>query len=120
MGKEEETMELENGGSDLGAKIHFRNYVPKDPELAKKVMEKPTIPNIASDILKTLEVSVSNFEQNQSLLTLVPKKPTWDLKRDLSGKLEKLDRRTQKAIYELLIEKTQKSKEVEETQNRKE
>jgi len=39
---------------------------------------------------------------SQSLLSLAPKKPNWDLKRDVAKKLEKLDRRTQRAIAELL------------------
>jgi len=33
---------------------------------------------------------------------LAPRKPDWDLKRDVAGKLEKLERRTQKAIAELI------------------
>eukprot|EP01097_Dermamoeba_algensis_P011564 TRINITY_DN898_c0_g1_i2.p1 TRINITY_DN898_c0_g1~~TRINITY_DN898_c0_g1_i2.p1 ORF type:complete len:104 (+),score=21.09 TRINITY_DN898_c0_g1_i2:94-405(+) len=92
----------------------------KIQNLLKGLWKKPTIPNITADILKTLETSVSNFEQNQSLLTLVPRKPTWDLKRDLSSKLEKLDRKTQKAIYEMLIEKAEKQKEIEDVEKKKE
>ena len=33
---------------------------------------------------------------------LAPRKPDWDLKRDIAGKLEKLEKRTQKAIAELI------------------
>ena len=40
----------------------------------------------------------------QDLTTLAPRKPDWDLKRDVSKKLEKLDRRTQRAIAELIRE----------------
>ena len=36
------------------------------------------------------------------LASLAPKKPDWDLKRDVNKKLEKLDRRTQKAIVHLI------------------
>jgi len=35
---------------------------------------------------------------------LAPRKIDWDLKRDISKKLDKLERRTQKAILELLSE----------------
>ena len=38
----------------------------------------------------------------QDLTTLAPKKPDWDLKRDNEKRLEKLERRTQKAIAELI------------------
>ena len=33
---------------------------------------------------------------------MAPRKPDWDLKRDISKKLEKLERRTQRAIAELI------------------
>lgn len=36
------------------------------------------------------------------ITTLAPRKPDWDLKRDVAKKLEKLERRTQKAIAELI------------------
>lgn len=36
---------------------------------------------------------------------LAPRKPDWDLKRDIEKKLEKLDRRTQRAIAELIRER---------------
>lgn len=37
-----------------------------------------------------------------NLATLAPRKPDWDLKRDVAKKLEKLEKRTQKAIVELI------------------
>lgn len=39
------------------------------------------------------EIDISN---------LAPRKPDWDLKRDVSKKLEKLEKRTQRAIAELI------------------
>ena len=36
------------------------------------------------------------------LSTLAPKKTDWDLKRDVSRKMDKLERRTQKAIVHLI------------------
>ena len=36
------------------------------------------------------------------LSTLAPKKSDWDLKRDVSKKMDKLERRTQKAIVHLI------------------
>ena len=38
----------------------------------------------------------------QDLINLAPRKPDWDLKRDVAKKLEKLERRTQKAIADLI------------------
>lgn len=39
------------------------------------------------------------------ITNLAPRKPDWDLKRDASKKLERLERRTQKAIAELIRER---------------
>ena len=41
----------------------------------------------------------------QDISNLAPQKPDWDLKRDISKKLEKLERRTHKAIAELIRER---------------
>jgi len=38
----------------------------------------------------------------QDLTTLAPRKPDWDLKRDVAQKLNKLERRTRRAIAELI------------------
>ena len=40
--------------------------------------------------------------QADLLVNVAPKKPNWDLRRDVAKKLEKLERRTQRAIIELL------------------
>ncbi len=42
---------------------------------------------------------------------LAPKKPTWDLKRDVQKKLDKLERRTQRAIAELVAERLRQQNE---------
>lgn len=39
---------------------------------------------------------------DKDLINLAPRKPDWDLKRDVAKKLEKLERRTQRAIAELI------------------
>lgn len=36
---------------------------------------------------------------------MAPRKPDWDLKRDVAPKLQKLERRTQRAIAELILER---------------
>lgn len=54
------------------------------------------------DVLKTPIVIEDIDIQN-----LAPRKPDWDLKRDVSKKLEILERRTQRAIAELIRERLQ-------------
>jgi coiled-coil domain-containing protein 12 len=52
--------------------------------------------------------SKCNYIPNQmsfcykDLTTLAPRKPDWDLKRDVAQKLSKLERRTRRAIAELI------------------
>lgn len=45
------------------------------------------------------------------ITNLAPRKPDWDLKRDVAKKLEKLERRTQKAIAELIWERVKQGQE---------
>ena len=43
-------------------------------------------------------------DKEEVRLDIAPKKPNWDLKRDITKKLEKLERRTQQAIVEMIRE----------------
>lgn len=47
----------------------------------------------------------------QDITNLAPRKPDWDLKRDVAKKLERLERRTQKAIAELIRERLKEGQE---------
>ena len=50
-------------------------------------------------------------------LNIVPKKPNWDLKSQVAAKVEKLARRTQRAVVEMLREKMAEEGDGEETDN---
>lgn len=43
--------------------------------------------------------------QDEEELNIAPKKANWDLKRDVEKKLDKLNRRTQRAIVEIIRER---------------
>lgn len=45
------------------------------------------------------------------IANLAPRKPDWDLKRDVSKKLEKLEKRTQRAIAELIRDRLKNNQE---------
>jgi coiled-coil domain-containing protein 12 len=47
----------------------------------------------------------TNSNAPATVTSIAPKKINWDLKRDISEKLEKLERRTQKAIVRILKER---------------
>jgi coiled-coil domain-containing protein 12 len=40
--------------------------------------------------------------QGDAILNVAPKKANWDLRRDVAKKLEKLERRTQRALVQLM------------------
>lgn len=95
-------------------KIKFRNYQPYDNTLKKLSVQEdlkentvapednvhiPVVPS-ETDIIK-LELQKFNDDE----LNIMPKKPNWDLKVQVEGKLQKLKNRTQKAIVEILREK---------------
>lgn len=48
------------------------------------------------------------------ITNLAPRKPDWDLKRDVAKKLEKLERRTQKAIAELIRDRLKQRQDLAE------
>ncbi|KJH48620.1 Cwf18 pre-mRNA splicing factor [Dictyocaulus viviparus] len=74
----------------------FRSYKPLS-EVPGKVAH--TIPKF--DVVEEDAKSVKPVE-TVDLSTLAPKKIDWDLKRDIEKRLQKLERRTQKCIAELI------------------
>ena len=43
--------------------------------------------------------------EDLDFMNLAPRKPDWDLKRDIAKKLEKLEKRTSRAIGEIIRER---------------
>ncbi|XP_058059760.1 coiled-coil domain-containing protein 12 [Anopheles bellator] len=83
----------------------FRNYEPVSDQIneASRDVDVNVVDvgvGLQLEMMKTPivieEIDIAN---------LAPRKPDWDLKRDVSKKLEKLDRRTQKAIASLIRER---------------
>jgi coiled-coil domain-containing protein 12 len=106
------------------AKLHLsgRNYDPetKGPKLGFEVpptltLEKPTLEQQAAEVEAEVRRKAEEDELDDKgidLFKLQPKKPNWDLKRDLDKKLEILNVRTDNAIASLVrqrIEEAQKS-----------
>lgn len=64
------------------------------------------------EVLKTEDVLKAELQNLQSEeVNIAPKKINWDLKKHIEPKLEKLKKRTQKAIVEILREKLKNSEE---------
>ncbi|CAD6343828.1 unnamed protein product [Miscanthus lutarioriparius] len=48
---------------------------------------------------------------------IAPKNPNWDLKRDVQKRIDKLERRTQKALAEIALEQQREKEALEESQD---
>uniref|UniRef100_A0A3Q3APG6 Coiled-coil domain containing 12 n=1 Tax=Kryptolebias marmoratus TaxID=37003 RepID=A0A3Q3APG6_KRYMA len=92
--------------------LRLRNYTPEDEEL--KVRQVPKVkPASVEDKVKD-QLEAANPEpiiEEVDLANLAPRKPDWDLKRDVAKKLEKLERRTQRAIAELIRDRLRGSED---------
>ncbi|KAI8051056.1 mRNA splicing factor [Gilbertella persicaria] len=95
--------------SDAEKTLKFRSYTPHDEQLLQhvEIATPDTIGNTVEEETKhltkeTLAQAQEKQKEEVDLFNLAPKKPNWDLKRDVEKKLEKLDRRTQRAIYEII------------------
>ncbi|CAG7882061.1 unnamed protein product [Brassica rapa] len=84
-----------------GPAMKFRNYVPQDKELQDGKVAPPDLPKF-EDPVAALPPAVEKKED--PFVNIAPKKPNWDLRRDVQKKLDKLERRTQKAMYKLMEE----------------
>lgn len=104
------------------AKLHLsgRNYDPeaKGPKLGFEApptlgLEKPTLEQQAADIEEGIrrkeeeERQKDGGEEGVDLFKLQPKKPNWDLKRDLREKMKVLDVRTENAIARIVRERVE-------------
>jgi coiled-coil domain-containing protein 12 len=55
--------------------------------------------------------AVIGRDAEEVLINVAPKKANWDLRRDIAGKLAKLERRTQRAMVELMAQEEAKRME---------
>ena len=100
--------------------LTFRNYVPKDSALDASAVEQPakrprtTVeePKSALELAlqETKATADSSGQSNDwsSVTNVTTKKVNWDLKRDIQAKMDKLERRTQRAIVDLLRERLER------------
>ena len=122
--------------------VKFRNYAPKDESLDKAIQEQPAAKRMkqndddAGKVQKEekseLEKALTEAKVDAALLTqdgpvgqgpsalnitAAPKKVNWDLKRDINKKMNRLERRTQKAVVELLRARLEREAEEEDDAN---
>ncbi|KAK1257066.1 hypothetical protein QJS04_geneDACA019227 [Acorus gramineus] len=91
--------------------LKFRNYVPHDKDLQEGKLPPPVLPQFEDPV----DVAPPLSEEPQDpFLNIAPKKPNWDLRRDIQKKLDKLERRTQRAIFQLKEQEMQNQALTEE------
>lgn len=127
----------ENSPSDEENKVlKFRNYVPKDefldqdaeePALKRQRQENETEGAEEKDEPSELDKALLEAKIDADIITKqpgtgneseiniasAPKKVNWDLKRDIAKKINRLERRTQKAVVELLRQRLEEEAEKE-------
>ncbi|KAL3101992.1 hypothetical protein niasHS_003401 [Heterodera schachtii] len=97
--------------------LFFRSYKP-----SKKAEEAPDVPNLGGTHkeLDTLEKHIpdqleasedTKMRDELDLKTLAPRKVDWDLRRGVQEKLDKLERRTKKAINQLIRQRVNEGAE---------
>ncbi|XP_066246151.1 coiled-coil domain-containing protein 12 [Euwallacea similis] len=90
----------------------FRSYRPLDEKLQENLISDVPPEDISEQVKDQLESAKSQIVMDQlDVTSLAPRKPDWDLKRDLNKKWEKLERQTQKAIAELIRDRLKERKE---------
>lgn len=109
------------------AKLHLsgRNYDPeaKGPKLGFEApptlaLEKPTLEQQAREVedeIRKRAAEEARDDKGVDLFNLQPKKPNWDLKRDLERKLEVLNVRTENAIAKMVRERIEGAQKVAKT-----
>jgi len=84
----------------------FRSYKPITEELSENVLPQGEAANIENEVLDSLAKSKeTTLLEDLDFMNLAPRKPDWDLKRDIAKKLEKLEKRTSRAIGEIIRER---------------
>lgn len=85
-----------NVGADIGITIH-----PHGLQIDQVKVAEEEVPEVDLD-------HVIGEDTEEVIANVAPKKPNWDLRREIAGKLAKLERKTQRAIAELALEEEKK------------
>lgn len=105
--EEKKTEEQESGG------VRFRNYIPRNEALQGKARPPPPPPTFQPLAPATPALLLESSED--PMVSIVPRKPNWDLRRDVAKRMEKLEKRTQRAMILLMQEEEdRRRKEAEE------
>ncbi|KAF5767195.1 putative mRNA splicing factor Cwf18 [Helianthus annuus] len=105
-----ETPDEEETDVNSDVNVKFRNYLPHDKQLQEGKLAPPKLPKFEDPVATEPPVEE---KKEDPFLNIAPKKPNWDLRRDVQKKLDKLEKRTQKAIFQIM-EQQEKEKQLAE------
>ncbi|XP_039270852.2 coiled-coil domain-containing protein 12-like [Styela clava] len=99
---------------ETNAELKLRNYIPLDENLVSNEQGKVKPVHVETEVSEQLDKATPTLtvKDEVDLLNLAPRKIDWDLKRDIKGKLDKLERRTQRAIAELIRDRLKESNSI--------
>ncbi|CAN6584700.1 unnamed protein product [Malus baccata var. baccata] len=86
---------------EANANMKFRNYVPHDKQLQGGKLVPPVLPKFEDPVAAVPPLSE---KKEDPFVNIAPKKPNWELRRDVQKRLDKLEKRTQKAMLKLMGE----------------
>ncbi|BBN68694.1 hypothetical protein Prudu_533S000500 [Prunus dulcis] len=78
--------------------MKFRNYVPHDKKLQEGKLVPPVLPKFEDPVAA---VTSPSEKKEDPFVNIAPKKPNWELRRDVQKKLDKLERRTKRQCVNL-------------------
>merc|ERR1719198_1135117 len=82
--------------------LRFRNYVPRTAGLRPACLEKPGVEEIEAMLDEKVTSLITQAQKDEALITIAPRRPNWDLKRDFERKLVHLTAKTDKAMVQLI------------------
>ncbi|KAG6830750.1 hypothetical protein H0H92_014831 [Tricholoma furcatifolium] len=94
------------GGEDEPSILKNRNFDPDSRTLRKRNPLDANEDTVEKNIEGLAEKIITEDEQRRAqeldVFNIAPKRPNWDLKRDMNKKLAKLERKTQEAVHVLI------------------
>ncbi|KAG5654115.1 hypothetical protein H0H81_007167 [Sphagnurus paluster] len=93
-------------GEDGESIIKSRNFDPESRSHRKRDPAKEIEDTVEKNVEGLAEKIITEDEERRAqeldIFNIAPKRPNWDLKRDMDKKLAKLERKTQEAIHTLI------------------
>merc|ERR1711957_332766 len=90
--------------------VRFRNYTPRTPELKTFCLDRVSSASVEQEIDSEIEDTLQAGEDQDAVLAIAPRKPNWDLKRDVERKMQLLQARTDRSVVQLIRQRIQAEK----------